>query len=373
VIGRDEVVAGLPSMDVAGRIDRLRAALGPAGCDALVVTHLTNLRYLCGFTGSAGILVVDQGAARLVTDGRYGEQAADQIAAAEVAVDLEVAGDDQRRVVAAAVAGAERVGLEAHHVSWAASRRYAEEWFTSAEVVATTGMVESLRSVKDAGEVARIRAAASIADAALDRVRSRLGERPSEVEFASELDAAMRSLGASAPSFETIVASGPNGSRPHHRPASRRVESGDLVVIDFGARVDGYCSDMTRTVMVGEPDETQSRMLDTVTEAQAAGVAAVRSGVDAASVDAECRRVIAEAGWAEAFTHGTGHGVGLDIHEAPRVARTSGDTLAAGHIVTVEPGVYLPLHGGVRVEDTVVVTDDGCEPLTLTPKATSVA
>ncbi|MGH9150935.1 MAG: M24 family metallopeptidase, partial [Acidimicrobiales bacterium] len=190
-----------------------------------------------------------------------------------------------------------------------------------------------------------------------------------EAELALALDSEVRRLGASGNSFDTIVASGPNGAKPHARPTGRPVEPGELVVVDFGAVVDGYCSDMTRTVCVGPPRSgTLVRMVEVVAEAQRAGVAAVGAGRRAVDVDAACRQVIAAAGWGDAFVHSTGHGVGLDIHEAPSVSAVSGDTLAAGDVVTVEPGVYLPDHGGVRIEDTVVVTEDGCRPLTLAPK-----
>jgi Xaa-Pro aminopeptidase len=179
----------------------------------------------------------------------------------------------------------------------------------------------------------------------------------------------MRQLGASAPSFETIVASGPNAAMPHHRPGARTIQAGEPVVLDFGARFDGYCSDMTRTVWVGKlADPELRRAVDVVLESQAAGVAAVQAGVDCAEVDKVCREVIANAGWGDLFVHGTGHGVGLDVHEAPSVAATSTDTLQVGHVVTVEPGVYLPGLGGVRIEDTVVVTEAGCRSLTSTPK-----
>jgi Xaa-Pro aminopeptidase len=231
------------------------------------------------------------------------------------------------------------------------------------------GLVERLREVKDDGEVDRIEAAASIADAALAALLPMLHDGPSEAEFALALDSEMRRRGASGPSFETIVASGPNGAKPHHRPSTRRVERGELVVLDFGALVDGYCSDMTRTVSVGEPsDPTARRMYEVVRQSQAAGVDAVGAGRKAADVDTACRDVIGAAGWGDRFVHGTGHGVGLDIHEAPAVGSTSADTLAAGNVVTVEPGVYLPELGGVRIEDTVVVTPDGCRTLTASPK-----
>lgn len=369
-------IATLPAMDVSGRGDRLRASLAPLGCDALIVTHLTNIRYLTGFTGSAGLLVLDEQGMLLVTDGRYEEQAAGQIAAAGVSADLQVGRsvEAQRAMVTERLAGIARVGLEAEHVSWSAQRRYATEWLADAELVATSEAVEALRAVKDEGEVARIEAASAIADAALATVLPLLDERPTEAGFALALDEEMRRQGADDVSFATIVAAGPNGSRPHHEPGPYRIEHGDLVVVDFGAVVDGYHSDMTRTIPVGgldALDDTRRKMVAVVTAAQAAGVAAVHPGGAASDVDAACRAVIDEAGWSEAFVHGTGHGVGLDIHEAPGVWATSTATLALGHVVTVEPGVYLPGLGGVRVEDTVVVTEVGCRPLTCAPKPTS--
>jgi Xaa-Pro aminopeptidase len=357
-------------MDVADRAGRLRAALGDAGCDALLVTSLTNIRYLTGFTGSAALLLVGPDRLVFVTDGRYRDQSAAELAAAGVGADIEIGrtSDDQRDVLTKAAGAVDRLGLEADHVTWAQQQRYAGEWFPGAEVVATTGLVEELRLVKDAGEVARIEAACGIADAALATVRPRLGEGATEAEIALDLEWHMRRLGAEGPSFDTIVASGPNGAKPHHRAGDRRIGEGDLVVIDFGALVDGYHSDMTRTVVVGEPDATQRRMLAVVAESQAAGVAAVRAGVEAQAVDDSCRRVIRESGWGDAFVHGTGHGVGLDIHESPRLSTTPTGRLADGQIVTVEPGVYLAQHGGVRIEDTVVVTADGCRTLTRAPK-----
>jgi Xaa-Pro aminopeptidase len=372
-------------MAVTARADRLRAALAaPAGetgrgpgADgapaALLVTRLVNIRYLTGFTGSAGVLVVRPDELVLVTDGRYRDQSAEQLAAAGVAARIEVTNTRQKETLQEALAGIGRLALEAEHVTWAQQRRYAEEWFPGTELVPSSGLVEALRLVKDEGEVARIEAAALVADHALAGVRPLLAEGPSESDFALALDTAIRRRGAAGNSFETIVGSGANGAKPHARPGDRRIGPGDLVVLDFGALVDGYCSDMTRTVIVGEPSPTQRRMLDVVTAAQQAGVDAVRAGVSVKDVDAACRSVITDAGWGEAFLHATGHGVGLDIHEQPRVAATGDATLAAGQVVTVEPGVYLPEHGGVRVEDTVVVTAEGCRALTHTAKTTTVA
>lgn len=368
------LLASLPPIPVGDRLGAVRAAMTEAGCEALLVTHLVNLRWLTGFTGSAGLLLVLPDELVFATDGRYGEQSAAQLDEAGVEATLTVAGAvGQKAAIVAAAAGIERLGLEAQAVTWAQQRRYAESWFPTTELVATEALVDALRVVKHPAEVARIEAACAVADAALAQVRHRLAEGPTESEFGLELDTAMRRLGAEGTSFETIVAAGPNGAMPHHRPGNRTIAEGDLVVLDFGALVDGYCSDMTRTIMVGEPTETQARMLAVVGAAQQAGVAAVRAGAMASAVDRACREVIEDAGWGDAFVHSTGHGVGLEIHEEPRVAATVDATLADGAVVTVEPGVYLPDHGGVRIEDTVVVLGDGCRPLTLAPKTTAVA
>lgn len=358
-------------MDIAGRLPRLRAGLPDTGCDGLIVTSGTNIRYLTGFTGTAGTLVVLPGQAVLVTDGRYDTQSSEQLAAAGVDVTTLIGpAVAQRDAIVDLVAGAGivRLGLEATQVSWARYRTLAAEWFPRVELVPTVGLVEGLRRVKDAGEVARVARAAQIADAALASVRPMLATGPTELAFGQALDFEIRRLGASGNSFETIVASGPNAAMPHHRPSDRAVDRGELVVVDFGAMVDGYCSDMTRTLCVGAPPPELQRVVEVVMASQAAGVAAVSAGVACAQVDRACREVIASAGWAERFVHGTGHGVGLDIHEAPSVAATSSDTLASGHVVTVEPGVYLPGIGGARIEDTLIVTDDGCYPVTTTPK-----
>ena len=369
----DLLTSDLPAMDVAGRADRLRALLGEAGCDALLVTNLVDIRYLTGFSGSAGLLLVDADRALLVSDGRYEDQAAEEVgdAGAEVSIRIGRTAAAQRELLAEAAAGRARLGLQAGSVTWSSQQSYAADWFPDAELVPTSGLVERLRIVKDDGEVARMALASAIADAALAAVRPRLAERLSERELGLELDTTMRHLGADDVSFESIIASGPNGAKPHARPGRRTIADGDLVVLDFGALVEGYHSDMTRTIAVGEPSSVAARMLEVVLASQAAGVAAVAAGVGCADVDRACRDVIADAGWGDAFVHGTGHGVGLDIHEAPAVSATSTATLAAGHVVTVEPGVYLPEHGGVRIEDTVVVTDGGCRPLTNAPKTTA--
>ena len=361
-------MSDLPAMDVAGRIRRLCERFEDAGCEALLVTRLANIRYLTGFTGSAARLLVTNDDVLFVTDGRYRDQAAEQLGAAGVEARVEVSNTEQQAALTAGARAVRKLGLEANDVTWAAQRQYASDGFPDSELVPTLGLVESLRLVKDDGEIARIEAAAAIADRALAAVRSKLADRPTEKEFQLELDHTMRTMGADDVSFETIVGSGPNGAKPHARPSQRRIAEGDLVVLDFGALLDGYHSDISRTVMVGTPSATQARMLEVVAASQAAGVDAAVAGATGAGVDQVCRKVIAEAGWGDAFLHGTGHGVGLDIHEDPRVSTTSTATLEPGHVVTVEPGVYLPEHGGVRIEDTLVVTATGNRRLTNAPK-----
>ncbi len=370
------MTAPLPTMDVAGRPGRLRARLADAGLPALLVTRLPNVRYLTGFSGSAGTLLVTADELCLVTDGRYETQAGEQLAAAGVDAQVEIGGTqaDQHALLAAALTrtGTARLGLEAHGVTWAEQRAFAAR-FADVELVPTESEVEELRRVKDPGEVARIRAACAIADVALGAVLPTLADHPTEQEFAVELEHAMRRGGASAMSFDTIVASGPNGAKPHARPSSRPIGSGELVVVDFGCVVDGYCSDMTRTVSVGDPGAEGRALWELVAASQQAGRDRVAAGVACADVDHASRAVIEDAGLGEQFVHGTGHGVGLEIHEAPRVARTAPGTLATGTVVTVEPGVYLPGVGGVRIEDTVVVTEDGSDALTEFPKSLVVA
>jgi Xaa-Pro aminopeptidase len=285
------------------------------------------------------------------------------------------------------VGGAHRLGLEAEHISWGRQRQFARTWAADVELVATEGLVEGLRRRKDAGELARIATAARIADQALQSVRGLLDANPTDIGptgigltgiglteagLALALDTEMRRLGASAPAFETIVAAGPNGAEPHHHPSPRPIERGELVVVDFGARFEGYCSDMTRCLWAGDgpgpAPNGLATVLSVVLAAQEAGVGAVADGVPAAEIDRACRRVIEDAGMGEYFVHSTGHGVGLDIHEAPWARAVSDDILCSGQVVTVEPGVYIPGLGGARIEDTVVVTGSGCEVLTLTPK-----
>lgn len=365
----DALTAPLAALDIAPRIGRLRDRFDEAAIDALLVTKRENVRYLSGFTGSAGVLLVTRSGALFVTDGRYTERSKEELGAAGVdaAIEIGLTASKQNELLLGAVDRGARLGLEDQTVTWAQQREYATA-FAGVELVPAGAIVEGLRRVKDAGEVDRIRRACAIADDAFQALIPRLAEGLTEKMFALELEFAMRARGASGNSFDPIIASGPNGAKPHHMPSDRVIERNEMVVCDFGCIVEGYCSDMTRTVSVGDPGPDARRVYDVVLASQQAGRALVAADVACSDVDKASRDVIADAGWADAFSHSTGHGVGLEIHEAPRVSSIAGDTLLVGDVVTVEPGVYLPGIGGVRIEDTVVVGATGAEPLTLTPK-----
>ncbi|MEE9417389.1 MAG: aminopeptidase P family protein [Acidimicrobiales bacterium] len=349
---------------VADRLVKLRARLDQDSLDAALITTLTNVRYLTGFTGSFAALLVTSDEAFLLTDGRYREQAPLQTQAAgiECQLALVTATASIASLLQERLGDGWSVGFEAGNITWEQHRGLAE--VLPQKLLPTTNLVEDLRLVKDDGEVCRIEQACAIADEALGEVVALMNESPSEQRFGLELDTAMRRLGAAERSFETIVASGPNSALPHARPSQRAIGSGDLVVVDFGALLDGYHSDMTRTFSIGRIAGERRELFDLVATAQAAGCEAVAPGVAASHIDEVCRTVIADAGYGDAFMHGTGHGVGLDIHEAPAVSRTSKSILEPGYVITVEPGVYLPDVGGVRIEDTVVVTGDGYRALT---------
>jgi Xaa-Pro aminopeptidase len=357
------------TMSYSRRRSALRERLRELQLDALLVTDLLNIRYLTGFTGSSGALLVHvEGDERSVfaTDGRYRTQSQRQV-------------PDLRRVIdrsrhlwlanEATEAGIGRLGFESHVVTVDGHAALAK--VTGADLlVATSRPVERLRLIKDDTEVATLRAACAVADTALAGLLADGGLRPgrTEREVARDLEARMVAAGAAGPSFETIVAAGANSAVPHHRPTDAVLCRGDLLKLDFGALVDGYHSDMTRTVVLGEPASWQRELYDLVAAAQAAGCAALRAGADVRDVDAAARNVIVHAGHGENFVHGLGHGVGLQIHEAPALSQFGVGTLATGMTVTVEPGVYLADRGGVRIEDTLVVSDGEPKLLTLTTK-----
>lgn len=341
------------------RADRLTGLLPEAEIDALLVTELVNVRYLTGYTGTNGLAVVGSATRIFVTDFRYVEQAAEQV---DPTFERRKAQQELTDGIDEVLPGGTlRLGFEEEHLSFRDHARLRAELPERVELVPVGGLVERLRVIKDADEVTRIQEATKLADAALEDVlRDGLAGR-TERELAFNLVAAIHRQGAEGPSFPPIIAAGPHGALPHASPRDVEVDSGQLVVIDWGAVLGGYCSDCTRTVYVGEgePSAHERDIYDLVLRAQLAGLDAIAPAADGPAVDGIARSIIDAAGHGEQFGHGLGHGVGLDIHEAPRLSRRSDSVLEVGMVVTVEPGVYLPGEFGVRIEDLVVVGEDG--------------
>ncbi len=364
---------------LAARHARVRTRLDALSLDALVVTAASNIRYLTNHTGTAGVLVVTPAAVHLLVDFRYREsvRAAQESPAACPGLrawDVP-ASYDEALLACLAEIGVSTVGFEAAHVTVARH----EYWRAAVEsrridvtFRPTNRVVEEARLIKDASEVATLRDAAARLGPVAQTVFASVAAGPSEREVAGVLEAAMRQAGFERLAFDTIVASGPHSALPHYRAGDRRLAAGDLVVLDVGGGVDGYCSDLTRTVAIGSPSSEARRLYAAVQAAQQAAIAAVRPGVETSAVDAAARNVLQEHGLGDAFGHGTGHGLGLDIHEEPRITWPRPDVpavpLQAGMVFTVEPGAYVPGFGGDRIEDDVLVTETGCEVLTSVPR-----
>jgi Xaa-Pro aminopeptidase len=345
-----------------GRLETLQQKIAERELGALLVSNLVNVRWLTGFTGSNGAAVVGAGAPRFVTDFRYLTQSATQL---DPVWEREIETDLLKRAVEGLPSdGPLKLGFDDAHLT---VRQHAQLGRLVAErdveLVAAGGIVEELRAVKDAAEIDKIRAAAKVADEAFEEVVGAGIVGRTEPDVALDLEVAMRRRGAEAASFAPIVAAGEHGALPHAVPRDVPIPAGTLVVIDWGAQLDGYASDCTRTVATGELDPRDRAVYDTVLAAQEAALEAVRAGPTGQEVDAVARAIIDGAGHAEHFGHGLGHGVGMEVHEGPRLSKQGKDPLAAGNIVTVEPGIYVPGAVGVRIEDLVAVTADGCEVL----------
>jgi Xaa-Pro aminopeptidase len=346
------------------RRQALRGLLAHADLSALLVTRPANVRYLTGFTGTYGALLLLLDRTLFFTDGRYRHQAAAEVPGAEVVL---APGD-----LIGAVGGVVRtsgggLGFEPAGLTWGEGQRL-RSGLPGQAVMPAPPLVEELREVKDERELAAMREAARLGDESLAGLLPSLREGVTERQVAVDLELAVRRLGADGLAFESIVAFGEQAAEPHHHPGDRELRRGDLVTLDSGGRIDGYRSDMTRTVVFGTASTRQQAVYELVREAQEAGLAALRPGVRCGEVDHACRQVITEAGFGDAFSHPTGHGIGLEIHEAPWVRPGGSGRIAAGTPVTVEPGVYLPGFGGVRIEDLAVVRPDGHELLTTAPK-----
>jgi Xaa-Pro aminopeptidase len=359
-------------MNHARRIGLLRRRMSAASVSALLVTHLPDIRYLCGFTGSSAALAVTSKAARLYTDGRYRAQAADEVHAAKVEI-VPASPAVTALLALAAQPAVASVAFEPGQVTLAEFDRWksalpASKRRSFLKPIAPP-LVEHLRWIKDADELALMRNAAALGDALFDQLLGFICPGITEIAVAAELEYQARLRGAEAMSFESIVASGPRSALPHGRATTAKLPKRGFLTLDFGVILQGYCSDMTRTICLGKPTPRERAAYEAVLEAQQAGIAAVKAGAVCGQVDEAARSVLRRAGMAEAFSHSTGHGVGLEIHESPRIAAKQTSTLAAGMVITIEPGVYFPGEFGLRIEDMVAVTRSGGEILTHSPTA----
>lgn len=347
------------------RLEKLRALLDEQGVDAIITENQPNRRYISGFTGSSGWALVSLDQAILLTDFRYVDQAGEQ------APDFEIVNTQRAPLPAIAQAlkdlGVKKLAFEKHLVTYSTF----EDWknaFDFVELVATSGIFEQLREIKDESELQLIREATKIADAAFSHILTFIKPGVREIDVAMELEFHMRKLGAASSSFDIIVASGKRGALPHGVASEKIIQAGEMVTMDFGALYKGYVSDITRTISVGEPDPKMREIYDIVLRAQLNGVEKLKPGMTGIEADALTRDIIREAGYAEAYGHSTGHSIGLLVHETPNLSAASSAILKPGNVVTVEPGIYVSDLGGVRIEDDVVITETGCEILTKSTK-----
>ncbi len=355
-------------MPSTGRLGELQSRLEQHRLDSFLITHLPNVRYLCGFTGSAGVLCVTQRDAIFFTDGRYAEQAGVEVQGAKITIRKGKSG------MASAIEwllkrdSLHRVGIEPSRMNVAERDVIARSLGRGRKTVNAPLIVEQMRTVKSSGEIAKIRAACELGVRLFDNLMQEIRPGVPETEIAGQLEFAARKAGVDEMAFPTIIAGGKRSALPHGRASQAAIPSQGFVVCDFGVILCGYCSDMTRTLHVGRPRAESRRVYESVREAQQAGLEAVRPGKTVGEVDSAARKVLYNKGLGRFFTHSTGHGLGLEIHEGPRVAAGQQEVLRPGMVITVEPGVYLPGRWGVRIEDTVVVTQDGGEILTKCPK-----
>jgi len=357
-------------MDFKARQQKLRDHLATTRFDALLVSHLPNVRYLCGFTGSAGLLLVEETGSIFFTDVRYDTQAHEEVKAAKIVIarksPLAALGEflEKRRKRSRR----QTIGIESEHFTIADKKRLSKFRWAAVRLKDAPPIVERFRMVKDEGEIDLIRSAVQLGAKIYDRALEVLRPGIKEVDVAAEMELAARRGGAESMSFETIIASGPRSALPHGRASATPISRSAFVVCDFGVILSGYCSDETRTVWVGTPSDDGRQAYEAVREAQQAAIDAVKPGVTTGEVDAAARKALRKSGFGKYFTHSTGHGVGLEIHENPRVAEGQKEILQPGMVITIEPGVYFPGKWGIRIEDMVVVNAGGGEVLTPTSK-----
>ncbi|AWC29775.1 MULTISPECIES: Xaa-Pro dipeptidase [Bacillus cereus group] len=346
------------------KITKLRSAFDEAGIDGILLTNEYSRRYMTGFTGTAGVVLISKERALFITDFRYVEQASKQAVGYEIVQHTGPILDEVANQVNNL--GIQKLGFEQDTLTYSSYTAHKEA--IAAEFIPTSGLVEKLRLIKTDSEIKILKEAAQIADAAFEHILSFIHPGVSEIEVSNELEFFMRKQGATSSSFDIIVASGLRSALPHGVASEKVIETGDFVTLDFGAYYKGYCSDITRTIAVGEPSDKLKEIYHVVLEAQLRGVNGMKAGLTGREADALTRDYIAEKGYGEYFGHSTGHGLGLEVHEAPGLAYRSETVLEPGMVVTVEPGIYIPGVGGVRIEDDIIVTSEGNEVITKSPK-----
>jgi len=352
-------------MPLARRLNELRTILEASNLDAMLVSFLPNIRYLTGFSGSNALCIVTMDRRYFLSDGRYRDQARAEIRGFRVFITSRGLIEEASRLNL--LKGSKRVGIESQHLP-VATLQNLRRHFRSVRFVSTRSLVENIAAIKDEQEIDLIRHAVAITDKVFKKILSVVKPGLSELDLAAEIGYYHRKFGAEAEAFETIVASGPHGAFPHARPTERRIRRGDLVTLDFGCRFRGYHSDLTRTIAVGNPSPLARRIYAIVLDAQLRAIEAARSGVAAKEVDGVARKHIKRNGFGKYFNHSLGHGLGLQIHETLRLSALSKDVLRSGNVVTVEPGIYIPGVGGVRIEDDVVIRDGHCDILNTSTK-----
>jgi Xaa-Pro aminopeptidase len=366
----DRVKRTIPKMNYLARQKKLAMAARNGGLDGLLITHLPNVLYLCGFTGTAGVLLlqVSERSHKMTfyTDGRYTQQANAEVQGAKVVVGKRsafVEGHD-----GALKARIKTLGFEAEQLSYVSHKQLGQALRGKTSLKPVVGMVEQLRLIKDAEEIGQIRASVLLAASLFQTALSVIKPGVAETQVAGELELQARRAGAEKMSFDTIIASGLRSALPHGRASTQPIPNQGFIILDYGVILAGYCSDMTRTVHVGAVSRAHRRMYDAVREAQLASIGALCPGVETGEVDRAGREVLKKAGFDSFFTHSTGHGVGIEVHEQPRLAKSQTQKLVPGMVVTIEPGIYIPEEGGVRIEDMVLITETGHEVLTPTTK-----
>ncbi|MBI5234719.1 MAG: aminopeptidase P family protein [Deltaproteobacteria bacterium] len=345
------------------RAAKARVAMAKAKLDALLVTDIKNIRYLTGFTGSSAYLVLTPSRVYFLTDSRYAAQSGAEVKGADIEVRICAKAVEEIHGILTGPRVGDRIGFEPDNLTYEAYLRF-KKGFGNKRFIPSGGIIKTARAVKDAIELTAIKDSVGALDAGFEAARGLIAPGRKESDVAFEIEVGFKKAGADGPAFDTIIASGPRSALPHGKAGQRKMRKGELVVVDMGVLLNGYNSDETRTYCLGRPTRRQRNIYDTVAAAQEAAIKAIRPGATAKDVDAAARAYITDAGYGEYFGHGTGHGVGLDVHERPVLSPHSKDILTQGMVVTVEPGIYIPGWGGVRIEDMVLVTADGFEALT---------